>query len=326
MNQILSQDEVDALLRGLDNGEIDTEKELSDTETACHRFDWTTQGRNLKGNMPVLGLINGRFAQKFRHALSGYLRRMVEVEPGPIEMIKFEEFQRSLPIPTSFHLFKMDPLRGTGMLVIESRLVFNLVEAFFGGPGTGSIKLEGRDFTPIEKKIIDKVVSTAMTNICEAWEEVHSVRTEFVRSESNPLSVNVVPPSEYLITVKHEIELNKSAGSIMICLPYSSIQPIKDKLSGEYMDEDGETDNFWISTLQEQLQETNVELTVDLGCTNLSIHEFLNMKAGDILILDKNVRTALTARVEGIPRLEGHAGKFGNKRVFRVLSDLPPRV
>lgn len=326
MNQILSQDEVDALLRGLDNGEIETEKEPSDTEAACHAFDWNTQGRNLKGNMPILGVINGRFAQRFRHALSGYLRRMVEVEPGSIEMIKFEEFQRSLPIPTSFHLFKMDPLRGTGMLVIESRLVFNLVEAFFGGPGTGSIKVEGRDFTPIEKKIIDKVVSTALTNIREAWEDVHPVKTEFVRSESNPLSVNVVPPSEYLVAVKHEIELNKAAGSIMICIPYSSLQAIRDKLSGGYTEEEEETDAFWISTLHEQLQETDVELTVDLGCTHLSIQEFLSMKTGDILIMDKTIRSALTAKVEGIPRFEGHAGKFGNKRVFRVQADLQPRA
>jgi flagellar motor switch protein FliM len=325
VNQILSQDEVDALLKGLDSGEIETEKGTSAVEPECHPFDWATQGRHLKGNLPVLGMIYERFAQKFRHALSGYLRRMVEVAPGPIEMIKFEEFQRSLPVPTGFHQFKIDPLRGAGMLVIEGRLVFNLVEAFFGGLGTGSVKVEGRDFTPIEKKIIDKVVSTALTHIREAWEGVYPIRTQWVRSESNPQSVKAVQPSEYLLTVRFEITLNQSAGSVMICLPYASLQPIRDQLSGGTREEE-ETDTFWISTLEKQLQETEVELTVDLGCAPLSIQEFLNMKAGDILILDKNPRSPLTAKVEGIPRLEGHAGKFGNKRVFRVESAIAPRA
>jgi flagellar motor switch protein FliM len=325
VNQILSQDEVDALLRGLDTGEVETEKDAFEGESDLQPYDWATQGRNLKGNMPILGVINGRFAQILRHALSSSLRKMVDVEAGPIELIKFEEFQRSLPIPTSLHLFKMSPLRGMGILVIASRLVFNLVEAYFGGSGTGSTKVEGREFTPIEKRIIEKVVSMALANMGEAWEDVFPIQTEFVRAESNPLGVNVVPPSEFLITVKFEVELTKSAGSIILCLPYSSIQPIREKFSGSYHREEGDTDKLWVGDLQERLMETQVEFSVDLGKSSLSIKDFLNMKVGDIVVLEKEVQEVLTGKVGGIPKFVGYAGRHRDRKVFKV-EDVYPSV
>jgi flagellar motor switch protein FliM len=318
LNQILSQDEVDALLKGLETGEVEGDREPAEREGDYQACDWNAQGRNLKGNLPLFGLVNSRIAQALRSTLSGSLRKLVDVDPGQLEIIKFEEFQRSLPVPTSLHLFRMTPLRGMGLMVIESRLVFNLVEAYFGGSGVGSTKVEGRDFTPIEKRIIDKVVSMAMTNMREAWEEVFPIKAEFVRSESNPLAINVVPPSEFLLCVKFEVELNKSAGSITICIPYSAIQPIREKLAGTYQVEEVETDRVWINAVMDHLQDTEVEMSVDLGKTFLSVRELLNMKEGDILVLQKAVQGRLTAKVEGIPKFEGFAGKSRSKKVFRV--------
>ena len=156
MNQILSQDEVDALLKGLDTGEVESDREPAEREGDYQTCDWNAQGRNLRGNLPLFGLVNSRMARALKSTLSGSLRKQVNVDPGQLEIIKFEEFQRSLPVPTSLHLFRMTPLRGMGLMVIESRLVFNLVEAYFGGSGVGSTKVEGRDFTTIEKRIIDK--------------------------------------------------------------------------------------------------------------------------------------------------------------------------
>jgi flagellar motor switch protein FliM len=318
LNQILSQDEVDALLKGLETGEVESDREPAEREADYQACDWNVQGRNLRGNLPLFGLVNSRIAQALRSTLSGSLRKLVDVDAGQLEIIKFEEFQRSLPVPTSLHLFRMTPLRGTGLMVIESRLVFNLVEAYFGGSGVGSTKVEGRDFTPIEKRIIDKVVAMAMTNMKEAWEEIFPVKAEFVRSESNPLAINVVPPSEFLLCVKFEVELNKSAGSITICIPYSSIQPIREKLAGTYQVEEGEVDRAWIRAVMDHLQDTEVEMSVDLGKTFLSVRELLNMKEGDILVLQNGVQGRLTAKVEGIPKFEGFAGKSRSKKVFRV--------
>jgi flagellar motor switch protein FliM len=318
VSQILSQDEVDALLKGLDTGEIETEREPIEPELEYQAYDWTAQGRNLKGTMPLLVVITGRFAQKLGQALSASLGKIVEVDAGPLKLTKYEEFQRSLPIPTSLHLFRTEPLRGVGMLVIESRLVFNLVETFFGGTGTGSAKVEGRDFTPIERKIIHKVVTMAMTGLKEAWAEVSPIKAEVFRSETNPLGVNAFPPSESLITTKFEVELSKPAGSIVICLPYSSLQPVREKLSGVYQKEESAPDRYWMNLLKEQLKKGEVGLSVDLGCARLSVKDFLNMKTGDILLLESGLRNKLVAKVEGIPKMHGHMGRLGNKKAFRV--------
>lgn len=319
MSQLLSQEEVDALLSGLDSGEIESEEEPKPAEESLGLFDWTTQEKDVKGSMPLLSVVNNRFSQKLKSALSTSIRKVLEVSPGPMEMIKFKHFKQSLPIPTSLHLFKMDPLRGTGMLVIESHLVFNLVEAFFGGKGSGSTKVEGRDFTPIENKIIQKVVHIALTNLMDAWEDVHPIRMEFIRSESNPLVVNVERPDEYLVSVKFDLELTKPLGSITLCIPQSSFQPIQHKLAGGYhKDEEGQVDPFWVNSLRGRLKETPLELSVFLGSTQLSIRDFLNLREGDILVLEKTYQSPLTANVEGIPKFRGYAGRSGNRKVYKI--------
>ena len=238
MNKLLSQDEVDSLLKGLDTGEVESDDDLDEQDLDLESFNWANSGLNIRGNMPLLEVVNSRFSQKLRGSLSSSLRKVIDVTPDPLTTIKYSDFQRSLPVPTSMNLFKMEPLRGSGILVIESKLVFSLVEAFFGGSGSGATKIEGREFTAIENRIIDKVVQMALINIMEAWEDVYHIKTEFVRSESNPLVVNVVPGEEMLISSKFEIELNRPMGTVIICVPYSSYQPIRDKLAGGYRDEE----------------------------------------------------------------------------------------
>ncbi|MBN1627568.1 MAG: FliM/FliN family flagellar motor switch protein, partial [Deltaproteobacteria bacterium] len=210
--------------------------------------------------------------------------------------------------------------RGLGILVVESRLVFSLVEAFFGGSGSGSTKIEGREFTSIERKIIEKVVQMALFNLVEAWEEINPIKTEFVRSESNPLIVNVVPGEELLISSKFEIEMNRVLGNIVICVPYTAYQPIRNKLAGSYRDEIQVThlDRPWIEGLQRKLIGTQVEMTVNLGRTSLSIKDFMNLKDGDIIVLDNESSRPILAKVEGIPLYEGFAGRYKNKKVFKV--------
>jgi flagellar motor switch protein FliM len=320
MNKLLSQDEVDSLLKGLDTGDISTLTSFEEIGEDLPLFDWATAGLNIRGNMPLLEVVNSRFSQKFRGSLSNALRKMVDVTPDPVATVKYRDFQKSLPVPTSMHLFKMDPLRGLGILVVESRLVFSLVEAFFGGSGSGSTKIEGREFTSIEKKIIEKVVQMALLNLIEAWEDVNPIKTEFVRSESNPLVVNVVPGEELLISSKFEIETNKILGNIIICVPYTAYQPIRNKLAGDYRDDTQVTqlDRVWIEGLQRKLKGTPVEIVVKLGSTSLSVKDFMNLKEGDIIVLDNDNQKPITAQVEGINLYEGFAGRYKNKKVFKV--------
>jgi flagellar motor switch protein FliM len=320
MNKLLSQDEVDSLLKGLDTGDISTFSELEGSGEDLPLYDWATAGLNIRGNMPLLEVVNSRFSQKFRGTLSNALRKMIDVTPDPVATVKYRDFQKSLPVPTSMHLFKMEPLRGLGILVVESRLVFSLVEAFFGGSGSGSTKIEGREFTSIEKKIIEKVVQMALFNLVEAWEEINPIKTEFVRSESNPLIVNVVPGEELLISSKFEIEMNKVLGNIIICVPYTAYQPIRNKLAGHYRDETQVTqlDRIWIQGLQRKLMGTQVEMVVNLGRSALSVKDFMNLKEGDIIVLDNESRKPIIGQVEDIPLYEGFAGRYKNKKVFKV--------
>ncbi len=322
MNQILSQDEVDALLKGMDSGDVETESETLEAEEEYESYDWSNQGRNLKGNLPLFVLANQRYAHRLKNSLSNALGKLVDIDAGSLEMIKFEEFQRSLPLPTSIHLFKIEPLRGLGMLVIETRLVFSLIEAFFGGNGDGSAKVEGRDFTPIEQKIIEKVVNIALADMEKAWKDVYPLKTIFVRSETNPQGVNVMPPDEFLISVKFEVELKKAAGNITLCIPFASIQPIREKLAGGYQKDESEQDKKWVSLLRQRIYESKVDFSVDLGKSNLPVKDFLNMKEGDILVLNKSFQEKLLARVQGIPKYEGYAGRHGRKKVFRVANTL----
>lgn len=329
MNKLLSQDEVDSLLKGLDTGEVDAEEDFDDLKGEdIESFDWATSGLNIRGNMPLLEVVNSRFSQRLRGALSNSLRKMIDITPDPLATIKYLDFQRSLPVPTSMHLFKIEPLRGTGIMVVESRLVFTLVEAYFGGSGGGSTKIEGREFTSIENKIIEKVVHMALINLMEAWEEVYPIKTEFIRSESNPLVVNVVPGEELLISSKFEVEMNRPLGTIMMCVPYSSYQPIRDKLSGGYLDETEEIhlDQAWVNNLQEHIMETQVGITVNLGHASLSVKDFLNLRAGDIIVLKNDFKNALIANAEGIPLYEGFAGRFKTKKVFKVEQPIESRV
>ncbi|MEW6669173.1 MAG: flagellar motor switch protein FliM [Thermodesulfobacteriota bacterium] len=318
MSKLLSQDEVDALLKGLDTGDIESEQKPAEAESVLESFDWASLGRNVRGSMPLLEVVNSRFCQRVRASLSSVLRKLMDISPEPVETIKFSEFQRSLPVPTSMHLFKLEPLRGTGILVIESRLVFCLVEAFFGGSGMGSTKIEGRDFTPIEKKVIEKVVQMALVNLTESWEEVYPIKTEFIRSESNPLAVNVVPPEELLISAKFDVELNKPLGKIMVCTPISSFQPIRQKLAGGYLDDDAKLDETWVNCIRDRLMPILVEMKVDLGRTTLSVKELQNLRPGDIIVLDNSFRDPIRAFVEGVHKYEGYAGRVRNRKVFKV--------
>ncbi|MFW6314152.1 MAG: flagellar motor switch protein FliM, partial [Desulfohalobiaceae bacterium] len=210
MNKILNQDEVDALLRGLQGEEIETESEaLVEDDSGVISFDLANQDRIIRGRMPVLEIINDRFARQLSGNLGTLIRKRLDVNPTSVDMTKFGEFMRSLPVPTSINLFRMSPLRGNGLFIIDTRLVFSFVENFFGGAGSQP-KVEGRDFTPIEQAIIKKVVVTALNELETAWQPVHDVHIEFQRSEINPRFASIIPPSDVVVVVSFEVELENA--------------------------------------------------------------------------------------------------------------------
>jgi flagellar motor switch protein FliM len=327
MEKILSQDEVDALLRGLSDGDIESPKEQAaiEADTEFTPFDLTNQDKVVRGRMPTLDIINDRFAKLHRISLSGSLRRMLDINVCQAELIKFGEFLRTLPVPTSLHIVKLEPLRGHALFMIESRLIFNLVDCFFGGSCKSSYKIEGRDFTTIEYRVINKVVKMVLDDMDQAWEPIAEVTFNFIRSEVNPQFATIVPPTDVVIVVRFEIEMDRLMGRMALVLPYSTIEPIRQKLTASYQSDQLEIDAVWTERMRKRLIEVPVEVTVELGKTHLKGTELLNMEVGDIIMLDKDVKTPLTVSIQGIPKFTATPGICRKNQAFQIVDEIATR-
>ncbi len=318
MSKILSQDEVDALLRGMSGGEIEVETDQGEYADGVIPYDLTNQDRIIRGRMPTLEIINDRFARIFRTSISSALRKVVDVSTTSIDMIKFGEFMRSLPVPTSLHIFRMEPLRGYAIMVIETRLVFNLVDSFFGGTGKSDIKIEGRDFTPIEHRVTRRVVEMALDDLEKAWKPVHEVHMSYSRSEINPQFAGIVAPSDVVVVVKFDLEMEQTAGTIIVCMPYSTLEPIRNKLYAGFQSDQLEVDYNWMRRFKEQLKEAEVNITVTLGSTRLTGRELLNLSVGDTVVLEQDITDPVMIMVQGVPKFWGLPGLVDGNQALRV--------
>lgn len=324
MNKVLAQDEVDALLRGLSGGEIENETETQEDDSGIVAFDLANQDRIIRGRMPVLEIVNDRFSRLCTNALSNSVRKRVELNPISIDMTKFGEFMRSLPVPTSINIFKMDPLRGNAIMVVDSRLVFALVENVFGGAGSQP-KVEGREFTRIEQAVVDKIVKIALENMEESWRPVHDVKLELVRSEINPQFAAIVPPSDVVVVITFEVELDTALGSMIICLPYATIEPIRSKLHASFQTERLEVDHAWVARLKERLLETPVEMKVHFGRTTITGNQLLRMQVGDVIVLDTDHEDMLNCTVAGVTKYQGLPGTIKAMKAFQIIKENEPQ-
>ena len=223
MNQVLTQDEINALLRGLSDGDIETDNFQDAQNDGMRKYDLASQERIIRGRMPTMELIHDRFARSFRTALSKFLGRSCFINVGGIEIVKFGLFMKKLPLPSSLHIYRMPPLQGYALLVVSTPLVFSIVDSLFGGTGNGKVKIEGREYTAIETRLIGKVVMMALEVLKDAWAPIHPVDFVYVRSEFNPLAIAIVPPTDVVIIVTIEVELEQESTTITFCTPYSTI-------------------------------------------------------------------------------------------------------
>ena len=273
--EVLSQGEVDALLRGVGDGEVATETdEGPDTETGVVPYDLTSQEKIIRGRLPTLDIINQMFSRLFKNSFSTLMRKSINVNTVSTDTIKFGDFLRSLPVPSSLHIFRMEPLRGHGLILVENKLVFAVVDTFFGGSGTNfgesGVKeddLAGRDFSSIETKMIKSVVLSALEDLEGAWRPVHAVTTNFVRSEVNPQFAAIVPPTDIVLVMLFEIEMEHISGTLTICLPYAAIEPVIPKLKAQFQSEEMEIDQVWVRRLRSELLTTEIELVAEKGST-----------------------------------------------------------
>lgn len=313
---ILSQDEVDALLGGVDDGDIDTssEKDLADGE--ARSFDFNNQERIVRGRLPTLEMINERFARYFRVSFFNMLRKTPEISVNGIQMVKFSEYVLTLHVPTSLSLIKMEPLRGTGLVMLDSKLVFILVDNFFGGDGSIHAKIEGREFTSTELRVIEKVVNICFDDLVHAWQPVMDVNFGYLSHEVNPQMANIVSPTEVLVVSNFHIELEGGGGDIHVIYPYSMIEPIRPILDAGVQSDRGNVDERWAILLKEQLMNAKVDIQAVFAEKELKVADLINFEAGDIIPLD--MPDQVLVLTEDMPIIRGEYGEYQGNAAVKV--------
>ena len=313
-DKFLSQDEVDALLKGVDGDQGDDKPE-SDAG-AVRNYNMATQERIVRGRMPTLEIINERFARLLRIELFNFLRRTVEVSVGPVRITKYSDFVRNLVVPTNLNLVLMKPLRGTALMVFDPTLVFLAVDNMFGGDGRFHTRVEGRDFTQTEQRIIQRILNIVFEAYSKSWEPVYPVQFEYLRSEMNTQFANIATPNEVIVATTFNVEMGPASGEMHFCFPYSMLEPIRDILSSPLQGEVLGADKRWIKLMTQQVQAAEIEIVADLAQTKMQLGDVLNMKVGDVIPL--NIAEAIEAHVDGVPVMLCKYGMFNGQYALRV--------
>jgi flagellar motor switch protein FliM len=312
--EILNQDEIDALLRGVDDGAVPTAPP-PDTPGEVRVFDIATQVRLVRGRMPTLEMINDRFARQFRIGLFNMLHRTAEISVAPVRVQKFSEYTQNLHVPSSLNLIRLNPLRGTALLVLDATLVFAMVDNFFGGSGRYA-KIEGREFTMTEGRIIQMVLRQAFADLTEAWNIVTNINLEYLNSEINPHFANIVSPSEVVVVTSFKVELEGGGGELHVTMPYAMIEPIRDQLDSGVQSDRMERNDSWTHALREEIEEAEIEIVPVLGKSSLSVGRLVDLKPGDIIPCDFDGHVTLYA--EGVPVLRGSYGASRGQQAVKV--------
>jgi flagellar motor switch protein FliM len=314
-NEFLSQDEVDALLKGV-TGESDEPVAAGETEGNVRPYNIGTQERIVRGRMPTLELINERFARYLRIGLFNYMHRTTEISVAPIRVQKYSEFIRNLVVPTNLNLVMAKPLRGTALFVFDPNLVFLVVDNMFGGDGRFHTRVEGRDFTGTEQRIIQGLLRVVFTEYSRSWKPVYDISFEYIRSEMNSQFANIATPSEIVVATAFTLEFGGTAADMHICFPYSMVEPIRDLLYSAMQSDQLSTDQRWILMLRKQLKDAEVEISAKLATTTVTLGEILRLRAGDIIPI--SIPEKVIATVDDIPLFESTYGQQGGQYALKI--------
>ena len=315
MTDLLSQEEIDALLHGVDDGDVDTEDDEG-LDGEARQYDFNSEDRIVRGRMPTLEMINERFARYLRISMFNMLRRSTEISVGGIQTLKFGEYIHTLFVPTSLNLIKMKPLRGTALLVIEPTLVFILVDNFFGGEGKFHAKIEGREFTPTEQRVIHMFMEICFSDLVKAWAPVMPMQFEFSSREVNPQFANIVSPTEVVVVSSLHVELEGGGGNIHITMPYSMLEPIRELLDAGIQSDRSDVDERWTQALGDEIKSAEVEIPSILAHTSLSLRDVVNLKEGDIIPI--TIEDDVSVFAEGIPVFKANHGIHNNHYAIKI--------
>lgn len=319
VNDLLSQDEIDALLHGVSSNDIDTDdEEFADGE--ARNYDFTTQDRIVRGRMPTLEMVNERYARLFRISIFNMLRRSAEISVGGVQMLKFSEYVHSLFVPTSLNMVRIKPLRGTALFVLDPRLVFIIVDNYFGGDGRFHAKIEGREFTPTELRVVEMILDQVFIDLKEAWSPVLDLEFEKQNSEVNPQFANIVSPSEVVVVNTFHVEIEGGGGDFHITMPYSMLEPIREILDAGVQSDRNDSDERWLESLREEVKTSTVDLSCTLAEAEINLRDIMEMKPGDVIPMD--VPDLVTVNAEGVPVFRGKYGVSRGSMAVKIVEQI----
>ena len=323
MSDLLSQDEIDALLHGADDveeDEIDDAGNDTKSATSTSDYDFSSQDRIVRGRMPTLEMVNERFSRHMRIGLFNMMRRTAEVSIKGIQMLKFGEYINTLFVPTSLNIVRFRPLKGTALITMEARLVFVLVDNFFGGDGRYHAKIEGREFTPTERRIVQMLLKLIFEDYKEAWSPVMDVSFEYLDSEVNPSMANIVNPTEVVVISSFYIELDGGGGDMHITLPYSMLEPIRELLDAGVQSDKEDTDMRWSKALCDEIMDVPVQINTKFIEVDISLSQLMDLEAGDIIPIE--MPEHITVLVEDLPSFRAKLGRSHDNIALRIESKI----
>lgn len=339
MSQVLSQSEVDALLAAVADGDatgkpkakaaaLHTTSTVEDStdDRIIVNYDLTSQDRIIRGRLPQLDVIYEKFMRAFRVSLSSALRKIASINVASTDFLKFGEFVNTLPMPTCMSVLRFAALHGSALFVIESKLAYALVDSFLGGSDRPYTKIEGKDFTPIELSIIKKVVELGISDLETAWESVCPIGAAFVRTEVNPQFVGIVPPTDVVIASTFDVELENANGTVTLVIPYATIEPIKQRLQSGFQVEADQTDRkLWTAIIREALLETEVNVRVDFGETEIAVNDLVSLKAGDVIPLNQEATGEFDVLIEEVPKYKAFYGIYHGSVAVQITRPISKR-
>ncbi|NOT85631.1 MAG: flagellar motor switch protein FliM [Methylococcaceae bacterium] len=316
---LLTQDEIDALLHGVNEGDIEIETDAAD-DSLARPYNFNSKERIVRGRMPTLEMINERFVRYFRISIFNFLRRTADISNSGIQIQKFSEYVQSLYIPTNLNIVRFSPLRGRGLIVMEPRLVYTAVDNFFGGGGQFYNKVEGREFTPTEMRIIRLMVDMIFKDLNEAWRPVIDMAFEYLGAEVNPQFANIVSPSEIVVISTIHVELEGGGGDINIIMPYSMIDPIRDLLDAVGSDRGDEADGRWQESLKKEVMRSKVVLNSTWVEKVVLVNDVMQLKKGDVIPID--MADMVVVKAEGVPIFFGKVGVSDGNYAVQILEKI----
>ena len=320
VQDLLSQDEIDALLHGVDDGLVQTDNAAE--PGSVKSYDLTSQDRIVRGRMPTLEMINERFARYTRISMFNMLRRSADVAVGGVQVMKFGEYVHSLYVPTSLNLVKIKPLRGTALFILDAKLVFKLVDNFFGGDGRHA-KIEGREFTPTELRVVRMVLEQAFVDLKEAWQAIMEVNFEYINSEVNPAMANIVGPSEAIVVSTFHIELDGGGGDLHVTMPYSMIEPVREMLDAGFQSDLDDQDERWVNALRQDVLDVDVPIGATVARRQLRLRDILHMQPGDVIPVD--MPEEMIMRANGVPAFKVKMGSHKGNLALQVIEPIERR-